>query len=51
MAQTEKGAKPPSPHPLGEGFPPDVVRLLDVLARIERRRQIKLRTLRIQEAS
>ncbi len=32
-------------------FPPDVVRLLDVFARIEARRQARLRALREREAS
>jgi hypothetical protein len=51
MAPTTKEAKPLSPHSQSGGFPPDVVRLLDVLVRIERRRQAKLRAMRIQEAS
>ena len=33
------------------GFPPDVVILLDVLARIEQRRQARLWALRLKEAS
>lgn len=32
-------------------FPPDVVRLLEVLAQIEQRRQARLRSLRRKEAS
>jgi hypothetical protein len=34
-----------------QGFPPDIVHLLEVLARIERRRQARLRELRGREAS
>lgn len=41
-----KETKPPS-----RDFPPDVVRLLDVLTRIERRRQARLRALLNKEAS
>jgi hypothetical protein len=33
----------PSSAKRGEHFPPDIVRLLDVLVRIERRRQERLR--------
>lgn len=40
--------KPPSSAAL---FPPDVLRLLDVLARIELRRQARLRAERLREAS
>jgi len=48
--------RPPSPRPSSleassPGFPPDVVRLLDVLVRIESRRQARLRALQAQEAS
>jgi hypothetical protein len=39
------------PSPLAQGFPPDIVYLLEVLARIERRRQARLRELRTREAS
>jgi hypothetical protein len=51
MISTTKEAKPPAPQPPSVGLPPDVLRLLDVLARIERRRQAKLRAVRIQGAS
>ena len=51
MANSTTEAKPPSPRPSAEGFPPDVLRLLDVLARIERRRQERLRALARSEAS
>lgn len=51
MAELTKEAQPPSPRPSPEGFPPDVLRLLDVLARIERRRQARLRALQMQGAS
>jgi hypothetical protein len=38
--------------PLSDGdLPPDIVRLLDILARIEQRRQARLRELRAREAS
>ena len=33
------------------GFPPDIVRLLEVFARIELRRQLRLRELQEREAS
>jgi hypothetical protein len=33
------------------GFPPDVVRLLEVFARIELRRQLRLRDMQEREAS
>ena len=51
MANSTTEAKPPLSRPSAEGFPPDIVRLLDVLARIERRRQARLRALARSEAS
>ncbi len=43
-----RALSPVTPSP---SFPPDVIRLLDVLARIELRRQTRLRELRGREAS
>jgi hypothetical protein len=37
--------------PPSVAFPPDIVRLLEVLARIELRRQLRLQALREREAS
>ncbi len=42
---------PPSASSIWSGLPPDIVRLLEVLARIELRRQLRLRALREREAS
>ncbi|MDQ2905050.1 MAG: hypothetical protein M3Y81_16040 [Chloroflexota bacterium] len=35
----------------GKDFPPDIIRLLEILARIERRRQERLRAMRVIEKS
>jgi len=43
--------RPSSPSASSADFPPDVVRLLDVLARIERRRQARLAAERAQASS
>ena len=42
---------PPSASSIWSGLPPDIMRLLEVLAQIERRRQARLRALRGREAS
>ncbi|MBA3827250.1 MAG: hypothetical protein H0X24_25565 [Ktedonobacterales bacterium] len=44
-------SKPPSPSASVSLLPPDVLRLLEVLSRIERRRQARLRQAQLQEAS
>jgi hypothetical protein len=41
----------PSPFSASLTLPPDVVRLLEVFARIELRRQVRLRELQEREAS
>lgn len=52
MATPARDPRPPSPgESVSPDLPPDIVRLLDVLARIERRRQARLRAERLREAS
>lgn len=51
MNDTHAGTGVEKPPSSATPFPPDVLRLLDVLARIELRRQARLRAQRVGEAA